>query len=254
MAVYSIHFSPTGGVRAVMEPLCSAWPQVTAIDLTRPDDDYTRYAFAPQDVCLIGVPAFEGLVPPLALQRLAAMQGGGARAILVAVYGNRAIDDTLTELEDWVTRAGFTVVGGAKAVAHHSLFTQYAVGRPDAEDLTELRGFSQKLRAAAEAPSPAPVTLPGGRPYKTRTPSSFFPLLLAPERCTRCGLCAARCPAQAIDLESPDFLDTGKCARCMRCVTFCPNQALGMDPERMAALNARIPPLFEGRKVNELYL
>ena len=72
--------------------------------------------------------------------------------------------------------------------------------------------------------------------------------------CTRCGLCAANCPAAAIDLAGEAFIDTAKCARCMRCLTFCPTGAIGMDPERMAALNARIPPLFEGRKPNTLFL
>ena len=253
MAVYSIYFSPTGGTRAVMEPLTSAWTQVTPIDLSRPDTDYAQYRFTADDICLIGVPSFGGLVPLPALQRLAAMTGGGAKAVAVAVYGNRAIDDTLTELEDALTAAGFALMAGAQAVAHHSLFTQYAVGRPDAEDIAQLREFSAKLKAAAEAGSSAP-TLPGNRPYKARTPASFIPALQKPDRCTRCGACAIHCPMQAIALEPELTVDAGKCIACMRCFSLCPVGAIGPDPEKIAAVAERIAPMFAGRKPNELYL
>ena len=254
MAVYSVYFSPTGGVKAVMDQLVSAWPQATGIDLSDPHFDPTRYSFTPQDICLVGAPAFEGRVPKLQTARLRLLQGGGAKAVAVAVYGNRAIDDTLVELADTLTEAGFVCCAGVKAVAHHSLFTQYAVGRPDAGDAAQLQEFSRRLKQAAEADTAAAPVLPGSRPYRALTPSTFFPRMLHPEACTRCGLCAARCPASAIRMEDPAWIDTEQCARCMRCVTFCPAGALGMDPARMEALNQRIAPLFEGRKPNELYL
>ncbi|MBQ7858990.1 MAG: 4Fe-4S binding protein, partial [Faecalibacterium sp.] len=205
------------------------------------------------DICLIGVPSFGGLVPMPALQRLAAMTGGGAKAVLVAVYGNRAIDDTLTELEDCVKAAGFAVLAGVQAVAHHSLFTQYAVDRPDAEDIAQLREFSAKIEAAAEADGPAP-TLPGNRPYKARTPASFIPALQKPASCTHCGSCAARCPMQAITLAPDVTVDAGKCIACMRCFSICPAGAIGPDPEKLAAVSARIAPMFEGRKPNTLFI
>ena len=255
MSVYSIHFSPTGGTRAVMQQLCAAWSQVTEIDLTRADVDYARYTFTAQDLCLVGVPSYGGLVPPLALQRLDAMRANGTPAVLVAVYGNREIEDTLTELEAHLLAAGFTVLAGAKAVAQHSLIPNVAVGRPDTEDIAQLREFSAALKAAAEAGAPTSPVLPGSRPAKEPKPGGMVPALLHPEACTHCGLCAARCPAQAIALQpAGPVMDGGKCAHCMRCTGICPVGALGIDPATLSAVSARLAPLFAGRKLNELYL
>lgn len=253
MAVYSIYFSPTGGTRAVMEQLTTAFGPVTVIDLCRPDVDFSQYRFSADDTCLIGVPSYGGLVPPLALQRLDALRADGAKAILVAVYGNREIEDTLTELDAHVQAAGFTTVGGVKAVAHHSLFTQVAVGRPDAEDIAQLRDFSVKLKAAARDGSSRSAALPGNRPAKPQKGGGMVPALNS-EACTRCGLCAARCPAQAIDLEAECPVDAGKCAHCMRCVSFCPTGAIALNAEMVNGVFAKIGGLFAGHKTNELYL
>lgn len=56
-------------------------------------------------MAVIAVPSYAGRVPAPAVQRLTAMQGNGARAVLVCVYGNRAYEDTLVELEDAAVQA-----------------------------------------------------------------------------------------------------------------------------------------------------
>ena len=54
--------------------------------------------------------------------------------ILAAVYGNRAFEDTLLELEDTLVLAGFDCKAAVAAVAEHSIMHQFGQGRPDAED------------------------------------------------------------------------------------------------------------------------
>ena len=67
------------------------------------------------------------------LERLKEMEGGHAKTILAAVYGNRAFEDTL-ELEDTLVLAGFDCKAAVAAVAEHSIMHQFGQGRPDAED------------------------------------------------------------------------------------------------------------------------
>ena len=42
-------------------------------------------------------------------------------AVLVAVYGNRAVEDALLEMSDLCLNRGFKVVGGAEMIAPHSI-------------------------------------------------------------------------------------------------------------------------------------
>ena len=48
--------------------------------------------------------------------------------------GNRAIDDTLVEMQDILENAGFVCVVGVEAVAEHSLMHQFGTGQPDQQD------------------------------------------------------------------------------------------------------------------------
>ena len=55
-------------------------------------------------------------------------------------------------------------------------------------------------------------------------------LFFSSERCTGCGLCAARCPHSAIEMRGSDGarypIWTLRCESCMRCMAFCPEQSV----------------------------
>ena len=70
----------------------------------------------------------------MAVRRLKALNGQGARAVLACVYGNRAYEDTLVEREDAARETGFRVIAAMAAVAEHSIARQFASGRPDEQD------------------------------------------------------------------------------------------------------------------------
>lgn len=74
--------------------------QSISLDLTDPNAHFSDVSLTAEDVAVISVPSYAGRVPAPAVQRLTAMQGNGARAVLVCVYGNRAYEDPLVELED----------------------------------------------------------------------------------------------------------------------------------------------------------
>ncbi|MEW6657673.1 MAG: 4Fe-4S binding protein [Thermodesulfobacteriota bacterium] len=62
-----------------------------------------------------------------------------------------------------------------------------------------------------------------------------LPLLLAPDRCTQCQLCARKCPMQlapaALQQEAPRA-PRGDCLKCSLCVTSCPTAALTFQDRR----------------------
>lgn len=165
--IYEICFSPTGGTERVAAILAKALASETvSVDLTVRDVDFGSVTLGKDDVAMIAVPSYSGRVPAVAAARLAEMHGNGARAILVCVYGNRAYEDTLVELRDTASRAGFTVIAAVAAVAEHSIARQYAAGRPDADDEAVLRNFAERIRSKIDNGDTGEPEIPGNRPYR----------------------------------------------------------------------------------------
>jgi len=246
---YEITFSPTGGTKKSADLLSVAWKEKTEINLMKRRDDFTKYVFTAEDICLVAVPSFGGRVPAIATERLQMMQGGGAKAILVVVYGNRAYEDTFVDLEDTLKERGFVPIGGAAVVAEHSIFREFAAGRPDDDDEVQLKDWSEKLKVKAE--QGGEITFPGNRPYKKY---GAIPMAPKAKTCQMCGKCASICPVGAIPADKPNETDTEKCITCMACVAACPMQARSVNPVALAGAKAMLKKALSGRKENELFL
>lgn len=253
MTVYQLVFSPTGGTRKVAARLAAAFGESVFIDLCRPKFTLPKFQPTKDDIVIVAVPSFGGRVPLTAVERLSALNGCGARAILAAVYGNRATDDTLLELYDALTAANFRCCAAVEAIAEHSIARQFAAGRPDADDCSVLEEYSAQLKAAlAEDKGEYSLALPGNRPYKERKPSASKPLVN--EKCVHCGACAERCPVDAIPSDKPDTTDFDQCISCMRCIAVCPVKARHLDPQLLAGIGAKLAPACTEPKENKLYL
>ena len=222
MELYKITFSPTGGTQKAADLLVESWEtQPIPVDLTDPNAHFSEYSCTGEDVAVIAVPSYAGRVPAPAIQRLTAMQGNGARAVLVCVYGNRAYEDTLVELEDAAVQAGFQVVAGVAAIAEHSIAHQYAAGRPDSQDRQQLQDFGQKIWDKLQAGDNSQPTL---------------------------------CPVGAIDPENPAIVNKKICISCMRCVAVCPQGARKVNPVMLTAAQVALKKVCSDRKEGELFL
>ena len=108
--------------------------------------DREKYNFTDSDIIIAAVPVYEGRLPAPASERLGRLKGNGAKAVLITVFGNRAIDDALLEIKNVMSEAGFVVVAGVEASVQHSIMPQVAPTRPDADDKKELAQFAQKVQ------------------------------------------------------------------------------------------------------------
>ncbi len=261
MSIFSIYFSPTGGVKKIMTTLEKEFDKdITTIDLLKTDTDYAAYQFRPEDICLIGAPAFGGRVPSIQLERLRLMKANGAKAVAVAIYGNRHYDDTLIELVDCLNEIGFIVIAGITANAKHSIFKQYATLRPDAEDKQNLSAYANQILCKLDSLNAkqdsseglVSITVPGNRPYKDYPGHPLKPI--TNDYCVLCKACVKKCPTGAIPQDAPDTTIPELCITCMRCIATCPFDARSLNKEAVAMAAEKMAPAFEGRKPNELFL
>lgn len=253
MKLYDIVFSPTGGTQKAADILKEALEgEVVRVDLTDSKRDFHAVQLTQDDVAVISVPSYGGRVSAVAVERLTMLHGQNARAVLVCVYGNRAYEDTLVELEDAAKQAGFRVIAAVAAVAEHSIVRQFAAGRPDVEDAKQLADFAKQIQSKLSAGEDTEPAIPGNRPYKKPGGASMVPK--PTKECTQCGVCAEKCPVQAIDRENPKKVEEKTCISCMRCVSVCPHSARKVSPVMLSVASLMLKKVCSERKNCELFL
>ncbi len=254
MKVYNVFFSPTGGTKKAADELVSAWNgDVAEIDLIKEKNKLQTIEFSKDDVVFISVPSFGGRIPSVIPEMFEGITGNKARTVITAVYGNRAYEDTLIELKNVLEKANFICIAAVACNAEHSIMHQYGSGRPDEQDIKELREFSAKIRNSIENGTyNSSVQVPGNFPYREYGGVPMKPK--AGKNCTVCGICAAECPVGAIPAENPSLTDKDKCISCMHCIAVCPVQARSLNKMMVSAGAVAMKKLFAKRKGNELFL
>lgn len=252
MSIYSIYFSPTGGTEKVCDIIAGAFSNdFKAVELINMEDDYSSVKLTSDDIAIIGGPVYGGRIPAVAMDRLEAISGGGAKAVLVAVYGNRAFDDALKELKDGSLKAGFVPVAGIAANAEHSVARTIAAGRPDKDDEEVIKEFVERIKEKI-AKGDTGVEVPGNSHDERRKDSAMG--IITTEDCSQCGSCVDECPVGAIPEDAPDTTDNEKCMSCLRCISICPNEARMLPKERVEGATQMLTKACPDRSNNELFL
>lgn len=202
------------------------------------------------------------------------LRADGTPVVIVVVYGNRAYEKALVELDAFVSGLGFKVIAGGTFVGEHSYSSDrypIAAGRPDDEDLKFAEEFGAKVRIKLSNAADA-EHLYGVDVQKIQRPKQpFLPLLRFLRRviklrkngvpmprtpqvdenlCTHCGLCVKRCPAGAIVKGEECVTNAEKCIRCCACVKGCPQKARTFDTPFAALLH----DCFQRPKENRIIL
>ena len=240
-----VYFSPTGTTRKViMEAARNIDLKSVSYDLSIHKEKKPAMQFKKNDLVLFGIPVYAGRVPNVMLKYLATIQGNGALAVPVVLFGNRNFDDGLIELRDILENTGFHTVAAAAFVGEHSFSKALAAGRPDADDMKEALAFAgkvaEKVKGLPEGEVPAPVEVEGvPHPYRgyyqprdrkgvsidIRKVKS-----LVSDACDDCKICADVCPMGSISHENEREY-TGICIKCGACIKKCPKQARYYEDE-----------------------
>ncbi len=196
-------------------------------DLTLPAARAKTRLFGPDDLVIIAFPVYGGRLPHNADQVFAAIRGNGTSAVLVAVYGNRAYEDALLEMQNEAERQGFVAVAAAAPVAEHCMAPEVAAHRPDSADKTALARFGKSVAGyltTLASPPDAHFIAPGEFPYR-KEPLRANAAPKGTASCTRCGACVPVCPTGAILPDAPETADDAACIVCMACIRICPENA-----------------------------
>ncbi|MEG0365278.1 MAG: 4Fe-4S binding protein [Coprobacillus sp.] len=247
-------FSPTGATQKVVDIIADVWQQPKdEIDLSNQNLDFSQYCFTGHDLCLIAVPTFGGRVPEVAVQHLKMISALNAPAILIVTYGNRAYDDTLLELKEVLDNQGFLCTSAIAAVCEHSIMRQYGLGRPDKLDAMQLTDYAENIRDILGRVSDIEeVGVPGNFPYREYNGVPLKPK--ASRNCTKCGICADKCPVEAIDKDNPNKTDNKKCISCMRCITICPQKSRKCNSVILLTASKKMVKVCSGTKPNQLFI
>ena len=254
MKIYEITFSATGRTQKVTDIISSVFEgDKTRVDISNPNFKDKIYEISQDSFCIVSVPVYNGRVPTPAVDNLKNIKGNGATALLVAVYGNRAIDDCLLELKNILAEQGFKCKAAISAVAEHSMMPQFATNRPDDEDKKELIGFARKIKEKLDSNTLSEtINVPGKMPY-AKSPN--LPIKMKVNKdCIKCGKCAKVCPVSAIPFDNPSCTDKSKCITCMRCISVCPKNARSLPPVLLSIVSTVAKSQFKERKGNSLFL
>ena len=246
MKTYVFYFSPTGGTKMVANYITK--------ELGADDIDITvrclDMSLAEDDLAFFCVPVYGGRVPIPVYERMAHIKGNNTPAVMVACYGNRAVEDTLIEMSDLAKKNGFKTVGGAEMITPHAFNPEVGKFRPDEDDRAKLKAFLDKLLAKQTLTE---VQMPGDPAYgdKKRTKLPLFPR--PAKECIGCGICFNNCPMKAIS-EVGMKVKKKSCISCMRCIDMCSTSSRHLPPVMQFISETVVMPMGILKKSPKFYL
>lgn len=259
--IWAMYFSPTGTTEKVVTCVANVLAgegEAEIYDFTLPQVREQEKHFTADDVVVFGVPVYAGRVPNVLLKYLDTVQGGGAMAVPIVLYGNRNYDDGLIELRNILEKNGFHTIAAAAFIGEHSFSRILAAGRPDEKDMELAREFASKIvledRGMVQVKGEDPI-----RPYyKPRDRNGVFIDIrkvkpLTDDTCDDCKLCAEVCPMGSISFDNVREF-TGICIKCGSCIKRCPKGAKYYEDEGYLYHKQELEEMYTRRAEPELFL
>ena len=268
------YISPNGSTRKVAEAIADQLSEggaaVTLVDLSDADarSSLVETMTSNEPVCLfIGSPVYNDVaVPPVMAFIDALPRADNAWAAPFVTYGKACSGVALWQMAAALCARGFRIAGAAKVAAVHSLMWQSnhpeGEGRPNADDLEQVRHLAESVCRRLSAGTLTPVALESLDYQPTELAAEFkakmgqpwmhIPRTVDEQVCNECGECAELCPADAITLNPlPEFGNA--CFDCFNCIRLCPENAItpaiplatieSIIRERVQTINEQ--PLFQ---------
>ena len=168
--VWAVYFSATGTTQKLVTAVADNLSKKLEVpcesfDFTLPEERKAPKSFEADDLVVFGTPVYAGRVPNVLLKYLATLEGGGAAAVPLVLYGNRDYDDALIELRDILEKTGFHTLTAGAFIGEHSFSDLLAAGRPDEQDMEKAREFAgltyEKAAAITNIQDVLPVHVKG---------------------------------------------------------------------------------------------
>lgn len=270
-SISCVYFSPTGTTKKICESIAKGinTESVEMIDITMQSFRDNNKISIKSDLVILATPVYYGRVPQEITSYLASIKAEKKPVVLIVVYGNREIEDSLKELNDIAKSSNLIPIAGGEFVGEHSYSTSdlpIAEGRPDESDLTKAFDFGtsvrEKMNNIGSIEQIETLNLPGKFPYVE--PVNLYRIKEArkvvdftPEtdslKCTECGTCAEVCPSNAISADDYSKTDKHKCFLCFACVKECPEQSRQMNDSNFKAAIKMLHEITQERREPEYY-
>ncbi len=246
-----VYFSPAGTTRRIADliakTLNKSSHEIEILDMGDPCSDtdfHTLKNRLKEGDCLwIGSPIYTGhAVPPVEKFISKLPESKGVFAVPFVTYGAVTSGVGLYEMGMQLARRGFLILGAAKILAIHSMLwfskNPPGNGHPGQDDEKQVKSLIKSVVKKIIDPDAGNSIDPkilNYQPIKVKERAKTWnitllrqkmpPMKLDKKKCTKCSICAERCPVQNISLNPwPKIGDN--CLLCFNCIRYCEPKAL----------------------------